>query len=313
VRQWLAWTSVDRDRDTLGLDAFQVRQVDAKVKETDETVTLRLAGTYQWVLNPTQPIDDPTGPVMWDIIRVSGSDPLAERVSKKLVTEESLIPAYSGTRLRLDIDRVPLWRGDHVVVNQLWDDYCQYLYLPRLVRREVLERAISDGAASLSWTTDTFAYADTHDGARYGGLVAASQLSAVAPSGMVVKPAVAQVQLNADQDAQQEGVDGSGRPGDAGSKGARGEGSGDEGEPPGVGLPSRYYGRIALDSIRWTRQVADIAEAIVNQIAKAPDAKLRITIEVEADAESGFTDGIQRTVTENAAVLNFEASEFERE
>lgn len=196
-------------------------------------------------------------------------------------------------------------------MNQLWDDYCQYLYLPRLVRREVLERAISDGAASLSWTTDTFAYADTHDGSKYGGLVGASQLSAVAPSGMVVKPDVAQVQLNADQDAQQGGADGLGTPGDVGAKDAVGEGSGAEGASPGAGLPSRYYGRITLDSIRWTRQVADIAEAVVNQIAKAPDAKLRITI--EADAESGFTDGIQRTVTENAAVLKFDASEFERE
>ncbi|MEI2810096.1 MAG: DUF499 domain-containing protein [Nocardioides sp.] len=309
VKQWLAWTSIDHDRDTLGLDAFQIRQVDAKVKETDETVNLRLAGTYHWVLNPTQPIDDPTGPVRWDIVKVTGSDALAERVSKKLVTEESLIPAYSGTRLRLDVDRVPLWRGDHVTVNQLWDDYCQYLYLPRLTRREVLERAISDGAASLSWTTDTFAYADTHDGSRYGGLTAAAQLGAVVPSGMIVKPDFAVLQFDAERDSGTAGDSGSDAAptlgGDATSEGP------DSQQTVGPGLPSRYYGRIALDSIRWTRQVADIAEAVVNQIAKAPDAKVRITIEVEADSESGFAEGVQRTVSENAAVLKFDTSEFE--
>ncbi len=310
VRQWLAWTSVERDRDTLGLDAFQIRQVEAKVTETDETVNLRLAGTYQWVLNPTQPVDDPTGPVRWDVVKVAGSDPLAERVSKKLVTEESLIPAYSGTRLRLDIDRVPLWRGDHVVVNQLWDDYCQYLYLPRLVRREVLERAIGDGTSSMSWTSDTFAYADTHDGQRYGGLVAASQLAAVAPSGFIVKPEVAQVQLAAEHDGGKSGgpaATDTGREDETRGLDESGVKSGDEASS----LPTRYYGRIALDSIRWTRQVADIAEAIVNQIAKSPKAKLRITIEIEADSETGFADGVQRTVTENAAVLKFDTSEFE--
>jgi predicted AAA+ superfamily ATPase len=309
VRQWLAWTSIDRDRDTLGLDAFQIRQVDAKVKETDETVNLRLAGTYQWVLNPSQSIEDPTGPVRWDIVKVTGSDALAERVSKKLVTEESLIPAYSGTRLRLDVDRVPLWRGDHVTVNQLWDDYCQYLYLPRLVRREVLERAISDGAASLSWTNDTFAYADTHDGSRYGGLTAAAQLAAVAPSGMIVKSTSAQQQFEAER-ADGAGTSDAG-PGDGGIGGTEASGSPGPDEGSGPRLPSRYYGRVALDSIRWTRQVADIAEAIVNQIAKTPDAKMRITIEVEADAESGFAEGVQRTVTENSAVLKFDTSEFE--
>ncbi|MCL6641629.1 MAG: hypothetical protein K6T92_09700, partial [Candidatus Rokubacteria bacterium] len=50
VRQWLAWSSIDRDRETLGLDAFQIRQVEERLREADETVDLRVAGTYQWVL-----------------------------------------------------------------------------------------------------------------------------------------------------------------------------------------------------------------------------------------------------------------------
>ena len=38
-----------------------------------------------------------------------------------------------------------------------------YLYLPRLVRSDVLVRAISDGIPLLTWETDTFAYAESHD------------------------------------------------------------------------------------------------------------------------------------------------------
>jgi len=300
VRQWLAWSSIDRDRDTLGLDPFQIRQVEERVRETDETVDLRVANTYQWVLNPTQSPDDPTGPVTWDVIRVSGSDQLAERVAKKLIGEESLIPAYSGMRLRLDIDRVPLWRGDHVPVAQLWDDYCQYLYLPRLTRRSVLEAAIEDGVSSLSWSTDGFAYADTFTDGRYRGLVAGSRPAAIAPSGLVVKAEVAQRQLSADVEPEDEPGDEVGpeepvRPGPS---------------IPEASLPTRYYGRITLDSMRWARTVADIADAIVGQLEKS-GAKVRITLEVEAEAE-GFDDAVQRTVSENATTLKFEASEFER-
>ena len=78
-----------------------------------------------------------------------------ERVAKKLHTEEALITAYSSVRLRMDLDRVPLWRGDHVGLKQLWNDYSQYLYLPRLrdssvlvdVKPEVASRQIADDRA----------------------------------------------------------------------------------------------------------------------------------------------------------------------
>lgn len=306
ARDWLAWTSIDRDRETLGLDAFQIRQVEQRVRETNETVDLRVAGTYQWVLNPTQPREDPTGPVRWEMVRVTGSDPLAERVSKKLVAEESLIPAYSGTRLRLDIDRVPLWRGDHMQVSQLWDDYTQYLYLPRLARRSVLDHAIDDGVSSMSWSTDTFAYADTFDDERYGGLVAGSRPAAVAPSGYLVRPERARAQLDVGLGAD-EGDDGdTGGTGHSGDQGTRESGDG----AGGTTTPTRYYGHITLDSSRWTRTVADIAEAVVAQLEKAPGSRVKITLTVEANADE-FTDNVQRTVTENASTLHFDASDFE--
>jgi len=307
VRQWLAWSSIDRDRDTLGLDPFQLRQVEERLREADETVELRVAGTYQWVLNPTQSRDDPTGPVTWEVIRLSGSEPLAERVAKKLVAEESLIPAYSGMRLRLDIDRVPLWRGDHVAISQLWDDYCQYLYLPRLTRRGVLEAAIEDGVSTLSWSTDGFAYADTFDAGRYGGLVAGSRPAAIAPSGLLVRSEVAQQQLATETGAR-EGDGGMATPAPGGGRGPAGEG----GEVTGaVEAPTRYYGSVTLDSTRWVRTVADIADAVVGQLEKGAGAKVSITIEVKAESD-GFTDAVQRTVNENAATLKFETSEFER-
>ena len=41
--------------------------------------------------------------------------------------------------LRMELDRIPLWRGDHVAVKQLVEDFARYLYLPRLEG--------SDGAA----------------------------------------------------------------------------------------------------------------------------------------------------------------------
>lgn len=79
----------------------------------------------------------------------------------------------------------------------------------------------------------------------------------------------------------------------------------------GPAVLTRYYGRVTAGSDRWTRTAADIAEAIVNQLAQAEDAKISVTIEVEATAEDGFGDDVQRTITENAATLKFNDSDFE--
>ena len=76
--------------------------------------------------------DDAQMPVQWQAYRQSGQESLAVRASKKLRSEELLVPALAGTRLRMELDRVPLWRGDHVTVRQLTEDFARYVYLPRL-------------------------------------------------------------------------------------------------------------------------------------------------------------------------------------
>ena len=46
--------------------------------------------------------------------------------------DELLVTTFAGTRLRMELDRIPLWRGDHVEVRQLVDDFARYSYLPTL-------------------------------------------------------------------------------------------------------------------------------------------------------------------------------------
>jgi len=56
-----------------------------------------------------------------------------------------------GTRLKLELDKVPLWRGDHVSLKLLADDFAKYLYLPRLRDADVLLAAVRDGVCQLMW------------------------------------------------------------------------------------------------------------------------------------------------------------------
>jgi hypothetical protein len=56
----------------------------------------------------------------------------------------------------MELDRVPLWRGNHVSIRQLVDDFSRYLYLPRLQTSDVLVNAIRSGLALLTWEQDAF-------------------------------------------------------------------------------------------------------------------------------------------------------------
>jgi hypothetical protein len=112
-------------------------------------VTARFPETYQWLLVAVQAT--PQAPVEWQAIRLSGQDALAVRASKRLRSDELLFTGFAATRLRMELDPVPLWRGDHVPIKQLIEDFARYLYLPRLKESAVLLQSISDGLALLTW------------------------------------------------------------------------------------------------------------------------------------------------------------------
>jgi hypothetical protein len=114
----------------------------------------------------------PQATVSWQAVRLSGQDPLAVRASKKLRSEELLVTGFAATRLRMELDRVPLWRGDHVATRQLVEDFARYLYLPRIKDTGVLLQSIRDGLSLLTWSKDSFAYAESYDetAGRYRGL-----------------------------------------------------------------------------------------------------------------------------------------------
>jgi hypothetical protein len=73
---------------------------------------------------------------------------------------------------------------------------------------------------------------------------------------------------------------------------------------------TRFYGRVDLDPVRFLRQMSTISDELVTHFGNA-GAKLRLTLELEAESPEGFSDDVQRTVTENATTLKFESHEFE--
>lgn len=318
VRRYLAWESILDEKEPLDLSPHQVKQAEAQKAAADGAVTARLPETYQWLLVPVQ--TSPQAPVEWQAIRLTGQEALAVRASKKLKSEELLVTSFHATRLRMELDRVPLWRGDHVSVKQLAEDFARYIYLPRLQDSNVLIDSISNGLSLLTWEQETFAYAEGWDEKKdvYRGLRAGSAgIVTLDNSSLVVKPEAATRQQRAQQETVQPSIQSSPGaetiPGVGSGAGATGsiEGPTQPAPPRATPKAKRFHGVAELDATRLGRDAGSIAEAVVQHLSGLMDADVEITLEIHAEIPEGAPDNVVRIVTENCRTLRFKSYGFE--
>ena len=304
VRKFLAWQSILDEKEKLDLSPHQVKQAETQKTAADGAVTARLPETFQWLLVPTQA--NAQAPIMWQTIRLSGQDALAERASKKLKNDELLVITFAASRLRMEMDRVPLWRGNHVAIRQLVEDFGRYLYLPRLQKPDVLLHAIRAGLALLTWEHDAFAYAENYDdsASRYRGLRSSAQVHVTADdTGLLVKSEVARRQV------EQETAP----PVLAGAATGNAPSPAVGPTPPTAQLsgpmqptkPKRYHGTVTLDQARVGRDAGRIADEVLSHLVGLVGSSVRVTLEIEAQIPAGAPDNVVRTVTENSRTLKF--------
>jgi hypothetical protein len=313
VRRYLAWESILADKEALELTPHQVKQAEEQKETADVVVLSRLPEAYQWLLVPTQA--SPQNDREWKAVRLSGQDPLAVRASKKLRNDDLLVAVLAGTVLRMPLDKVPLWRGDHVTVKQLVEDFARYLYLPRLVETKVLLDAIGDGLSLLTWEQDSFAYADSYDEAscRYRGLRQGQRMILTDSStGMLVKAEAASRQIAAEAAARgaSTSVVATTQPGFHDGTGTGTASTG--GSPISQSVqPRRFHGSVSLQATRVGRDAGRIADEVISHLAGLVGSDVNVTLEISADVQGGVPDKVVRTVTENCRTLKFKDHGFE--
>jgi len=320
TRKYLAWESIlaEKGEKGLNLDPQQVKQAETQKTAADGAITARLPETYQWLLVPVQ--TTPQAAIEWQAMRLSGQDALAVRASKKLKNDELLITSFAATRLRMELDRIPLWRGNHVAIKQLAEDFASFIYLPRLKDSSVLIGAIRNGLPLFLWMQDSFAFADSFDesAGRYRGLRCGedAQLADGETQGLLVKPDIACKQM--DEEKSRQPVGGTPAGPTTGGEGptTTEPGAGPIGPPvtpPAAPKLKRFHGTVTLDPTRVGRDASRIADEVIAHLSGLVGAKVSVTLEIEADIPSGAPDHVVRTVTENSRTLKFTSQEFEKE
>lgn len=320
VAQYLAWNSIVQDREALNLDVFQNNQANTKKADLNNIVKNILSDAYQWLLIPTQQ-DDPQGSVQWKETRLQGQDSSILQASRKAVHEGDLYIDYGPANLRLEALDPYLWvESNHIDIKRLWEYLTQYLYLPRIKNSAVLIETIQNGVASTVWT-DNYAYAEGWDEAtqRYLGLkVAEYPNPSISRQCLLVKPEIAAQQIEKEGAnsaiSQQPTFTENGHS----SFGVASNGQSQLTpstpltlEPDFANVLRRYYGNVSIDALRINRDTSNITNEVIQHLTKLQGAKVKITMEIEAEIPEGVPEDVIRTISENCKTLKFTTHNFE--
>jgi len=350
VANYMAWQSILDDEDKLDLSASQKRQAKTKVKDAERTVGLRFQETWIHALVPSQPT--PTDEVIWDVIKVTGTESLAKRTATKLRNEELIMPQMGGARLRMELDR-NLWTDkDHVSLGELFEWFPRYLYLPRVINQDTILDAVREGSTAILMD-ETFCIAEGYDEdkKRYVGLQLRARGGTAFPaSTLLVKPDVAKAQHDEDMkprcprcDALEPEWDeengrcnkcrygwpvekkcpecGASEPDWDPETRKCAKCGYEEKEPPPPPPPppppeekiTLFVGSVRLDETRVGRDAGRIADEVLAHLTPLAGAKSKVTLEIEVEVPDGIGEDVVRIVTENTNTLKFTSASFEKE
>lgn len=326
VRTYLAWKDILDDQDRLDLPQSQIRQVESQIRECESNMVSRIPECYQRLLIPA--VDDPKArDIEWKDSTISIGTSAAADILKKLERDEVVPSVMGGNVLRMKLDGVPLWRGNHVEIKLLAEDFAKYLYLPKLKSHDVLMGAIEKGVNSISWESDGFAYAEDYDeqNSRYINIKAGQGLGLFGGGsmpGLLVRPNIASEQINQVSEEEKAGDDATSLPtktdesaSNSGHPNPQGGGvastSGGAPDAKDVPKPTRYYASVSLNSLRVGRDAGQIAEEVIGRLIRLEDADVTITLEIQADLPQGIADADKRVISENGNTLGFDNHGFE--
>ncbi len=205
-------------------------------------------------------------------------------------------------------------------MKQLVEDFARYPYLQRLRDEDVVLSSMREGVALMTWRNDTFAFAEAFDEGkgRYVGLRAGQVLAFGTDAvGLIVKPAVAERQMEAERPQTPAKPEPAGKPAAGGVPAAGGPTAATPdpagGGPAAASPPTRFFGSVRVDAARINRDVGTIASEVIQHLASLPNSQVVITMEIEARVPGGVPEKVVRTVSENCRTLKFTNQGFEQE
>ncbi|MEY9983424.1 hypothetical protein ABH995_002761 [Bradyrhizobium yuanmingense] len=303
VRRSMAWASIVAD-DKLQQQLTQAQTTDAKdkAKTSREGAQKAVRNAWSHVLYPVKNADTEAGKAFdLEHLAVSGRDKSAipQDVYDKVRADGVAMDTLGAESLWRHVR--PLWPEDRprLPISEIVEWFASYVYLPKLRDRVVLEQAIKDALGKLD---PMFGYAENYDAVNdaYQGLIfAKSPPEFFGPAAVLVRKEVALERL---RHAPRSGAGAGGATPDT----SAGSPQPELRKPPTVGKPRRFYGTVEIDAgNRPVNAFGKIIESVVMELQRTKGTKVKLTLEIEAEAPDGFDENDVGIVRDNTKQLKF--------
>lgn len=307
MRKAIAWRGIAEDQQLQKqLPSGQITDAKEKARINKDAAQKAVRSAWSHILYPVKsenagkPFD-----LEHDPITAKDRTEVPVTVYEKAKTDGIVREKLGADTLWLTLNAI--WPADrpHLLVSEVADWFSFYVYLPKLRDGVVLQLAIQEAVAKLD---PKFGYAEGFDEAtgRYSNLIwAKTPPEIMAPLAVLVRAAEALEQIK--QDAASTGA----RTAAGGASLPAGPRSLDNGGSPMASAkptkPRRFYGSVEIDMVRPVKAFDAILNAVVMELQRTQGAKVKVTLEIQAEAPEGFPEGEVSVVRDNARQLKFKA------
>jgi hypothetical protein len=309
ARKYLAWRSIVHDEAMAqGLTRAQFEDASSRMQQAAEGLSQRVRSTWSHIIYPAASSEGGNGKGAAtgftlensSVVNRAPSKPIPQVVYEKLKAGGVIVDDLGPDTLLAELRKV--WTEDtpHVPVATLLDWFASYVYLSRLRDDATLTLSIEKLLGKIESPIAFAKGFDEASGRYYGVMNWSAVLGPAAANGVLVwRKAVPE-----EVPAGEERNEGKAGPGE-GSK----AGDGAEGKPGEKSQPKRFYGSIPLHPDKAGLQVAAIAKEILFELTRPNGANLKITLEIEGAAASGYPQDVIDVVRANLRDLKLDTSE----
>lgn len=325
VRGVLAWKSIleDVEAGRLNIDRVQEKQAKQEFKSAEDALPRIVRESYKWLLCPG--VDSPgSKDASVEAFALNpASQGLIPEIERVCTENELVISTWSPVHLRTDLQKY-YWKGEKVAVGAqaVWEDTCRYLYMPRLKKSHVFERAIQVGVT----TEDFFGTAMGQVGEKFDGFKLGTGSVQLDDTLLLIEPVAAKAYREANKPKPTPPLTGTGT-GDTGPTGGgsstTGGGDSPSGGTNGPSVPppqppnppttkaKTFIGMVEVNAASAKLKMVEIADEVISALVADPKATVTVRIEINAEFPEGAADGLRRAVLENATALKFKLKEWE--
>ena len=300
ISELLAWEEIRDNYEQYNIPPSDLKKVSSKIEQSSHTLKGQLIEALKWIIYPTKTNSE--SDVEFKVLSISAQSDLITALENKLIQNGVIYGEIGPDTLNITLEKYYWNYLENIKLSQLWNNFCEYLYMERFSNEQVLVESIRKSVSRI--TPGPFAYASNYleEKELYENLIIQNKLDAnisIDNSSLILRKDIAEkneIKLN-------------------GSNSIKGDSSNNQISsdliekpitPVMETLPKQFDGEIAINSDNFAKKIHRIYTEIIEPIKREDEnANIDITINISAKSSKGMNKLLERTLNENANNLNF--------